>query len=200
MIRKDLLTLIHSLLEDELVICNLGSPSQELYSVQDRPENFYMLGSMGMVSSMALGLSLFTQATVIAIDGDGSVLMNPGSLITIAHRNPPNLKWIVIDNGSYGSTGNQPTYTRELTSLAKMAKAAGIKDSIVLTEEDDIPSLLKEKIRSKGLCFIVIKIAPGNLSPGPIPYDPLFIRNRFMKVVWENTRKGSESIGQSKKS
>ena len=192
MIRKDLLVLIDSLLEDELVICNLGFPSQELYSIHDRDSNFYMLGSMGMVSSIALGLSLTTKKTVIALDGDGSILMNPGSMITVAHLKPHNLKWIVIDNGSYGSTGDQPTYTSGLTSLVGMAKAAGIKDSIELSSKEDMASDLKTMIRKKGLCFIVVKVAPGNLSPGPIPYDPIFIRNRFRKAVKNRPQKGGK--------
>lgn len=183
MIRKDLLVLVNSLLEDELVICNLGFPSQELYSIRDRDKNFYMLGSMGMVSSIALGLSLTTHKTVIALDGDGSILMNPGSMITVAHQHPQNMKWIVIDNGSYGSTGDQPTYTTERTSLAGMARAAGIEDAVELFPEQDIKPVLLEKIRKKGLSFIVVKIEPGNRSKGPIPHDPVFIRNRFMKAV-----------------
>jgi len=183
MIRYDLLVLINSLLEDELVICNLGYPSQELYSIEDRPRNFYMLGSMGMVSSIALGLSLITKETVVALDGDGSILMNPGSLVTVAHQNPPNLKWIVLDNGSYGSTGDQPSYTSKRTSLAQMAKAAGIEKSMELSSEDDIESILRKKIQSRGLFFLVVKLEPGNRSPGPIPYDSVFIRNRFMESV-----------------
>jgi sulfopyruvate decarboxylase subunit beta len=182
-IRKDLLVLVDSLIEDELVICNLGFPSQELYSIRDRDKNFYMLGSMGMVSSIALGLSLNTRKTVIALDGDGSLLMNPGSLITVAHQHPQNLKWIVIDNGSYGSTGDQPTYTTKLTSLSGMAAAAGIADTVEISPEQDIKSVLLEKIRKKGLSFIVVKIEPGNRSQGLIPHDPVFIKNRFMEAV-----------------
>ncbi len=190
MIRRDLLILIDSLIEDELVICNLGFPSQELYSIHDRDSIFYMLGSMGMVSSIALGLSLSTQKTVIALDGDGSTLMNPGSMVTVAHQKPNNLKWIVIDNSSYGSTGDQPTYTGKLTSLVGMAKAAGIEDSTELSSEDDMAPALKEMIKRSGLCFVVVKVAPGNFSFGPIPYDPIYIKNRFMNAVKNGLQKG----------
>jgi len=182
-IRYDTLELVNSLLEEELVVCNLGIPSQELYAIEDRASNFYMLGSMGMVSSIALGLSLVTDKTVIALDGDGSVLMNLGSLTTVARQNPENFKWIVIDNGVYGSTGNQSTHSREGASLAQMARAAGIRDSLELTAEQDIQSVLKKRIKQRGLCFTVIKVEQGNMSTQRIPYDPIFIRNRFKTAV-----------------
>ncbi|MBW2260019.1 MAG: sulfopyruvate decarboxylase subunit beta [Deltaproteobacteria bacterium] len=180
--RYDVLSLIDTVLSDQLVICNLGIPSQELYAIGDKPNYFYMLGSMGMVSSIALGLALNTEKTVIALDGDGSLLMNPGSLVTVAHQNPPNLKWIVIDNGSHGSTGNQPTYTRSKTSLAEMARAAGITDIHELHTKDALEATLREKIKSRGLCFIVAKAKPGNRSVKPVPLDPVAIRNRFMEA------------------
>ena len=92
-----------------LIICNLGLPSRELYSFNDKPSCFYMLGSMGMASSIGLGLAIAQKKKVYAIDGDGSILMNLGSLTTIAHHAPHNYCLIIIDNKSYGSTGNQPT-------------------------------------------------------------------------------------------
>jgi sulfopyruvate decarboxylase subunit beta len=182
MYRYDVLSLIDALLSDELVICNLGIPSQELYAIGDKPNYFYMLGSMGMVSSIALGLALNTEKTVVALDGDGSLLMNPGSLVTVAHQNPPNLKWIVIDNGSYGSTGNQPTYTRRKTSLSEMARAAGITDVYELHTKEALEVTLKDTITAKGLCFIVVKARAGNRSAKPVPLDPISIRNRFMEA------------------
>ena len=183
MIRYDVLTLISSFLENELVVCNLGFPSQELFTIKDRKQNFYMLGSMGMVSSIALGLSLNCEKTVIAIDGDGSLLMNLGSLVTIAHFKPKNLKWIVIDNGNYGSTGDQATYTNKYASLAYIANGAGIKETLELSINDDVQRILKQNIKQKGFSFIVVKVEPGNRSKGPIPHSPIYIKNRFMECI-----------------
>jgi len=77
---------------NELIICNLGAPSRELFHISDRATNFYMLGSMGLVSSIALGVALASpKKTVWCIDGDGSLLMNLGSLCTIANKQPRDL-------------------------------------------------------------------------------------------------------------
>ena len=108
------------------VVCNIGFPSQELYSVKDSAKNFYMLGSMGLASSIGLGLSTTISEQVLSIDGDGSVLMNLGTLATVANRAPGNYTLLIVDNGAYGSTGDQPTYTSGKTNLAAMARAAGV--------------------------------------------------------------------------
>ena len=78
--------------------------------LDDQPSNFYMLGTMGLASSIGLGLALAQSAKVIAIDGDGSILTNLGTLPTIANNTADNFILLIIDNGSYGSTGDQPTY------------------------------------------------------------------------------------------
>ena len=101
-------------LEDELVICNIGFPSRELYSVKDSNTHFYMLGSMGMASSIGLGLALSSKRKVVVFDGDGSILMNMGTLVTIFSQNPPNMILVVLDNQCYGSTGSQCTYTTKV--------------------------------------------------------------------------------------
>ena len=116
-------------IDDELIVCNIGFPSRELYEIDDRDENFYMIGSMGLASSIGLGLALARpDKKIVVIDGDGSLLMNMGSLVTIYAANPSNLTWIVIDNGAYGSTGNQDTYA-QLIDLVEIAKSVGFKNS-----------------------------------------------------------------------
>ena len=110
-------------IDDELIVCNIGFPSRELYEIDDRDENFYMIGSMGLASSIGLGLALARpDKDIVVIDGDGSLLMNMGSLVTVFATNPSNLTWIVIDNGAYGSTGNQDTYS-QLIDLVEIAKS-----------------------------------------------------------------------------
>ena len=88
--RFDLLKLIHKVFKNNLIICNIGLPSQELYQIKDQPNYFYMLGSMGLSSSIGLGLALSQNKDVISIDGDGSVLMNLNTLATIGNRTPNN--------------------------------------------------------------------------------------------------------------
>src|SRR5581483_3579049 len=123
---------------DEPVVCNLGHPSQELFVVRDRPQNFYMLGSMGLASSIAHGLALCHEGKVVALDGDASVTMNLGGFATIGHTRPKNLVQIIIDNGANGSTGFQPSFTAESLKLDQIARAAGIEKVSVVTTQKDI--------------------------------------------------------------
>ena len=122
-----------------LLVCNIGFPSRELFSVRDRPENFYMLGSMGLASSIGLGLALAQpERQVMVLDGDGSVLMNLGTLATIAHHAPQNYLLVVLDNCCYGSTGSQPTCTHLGTDLFALAKAAGVKKVGLVERAEDL--------------------------------------------------------------
>ena len=130
MIRSDVLRDIAPVLRDQLVICNIGLPSQELHLIDDQPTNFYMLGTMGLASSIGLGLALVQDKKVIAIDGDGSVLTNFCTLPTIANNVADNYILLIIDNGSYGSTGDQPTYAGMKTSLAAVAEACGCENVV----------------------------------------------------------------------
>ena len=157
MARYEAIQEIMESIEEELVICNIGFPSRELYEIDDRPKNFYMIGSMGLASSIGFGLAMAKpHKDVVVIDGDGSLLMNMGSLVTIFANNPSNLTWIVIDNGAYGSTGNQDTYAQK-TDLVDIAKAVGFKNSFDFTDIN-----LKDVIRSDDASFIVYKTEPGN--------------------------------------
>ncbi len=181
--RYELLKSITPLLTDEeFVICNLGFPSQELYSLRDSDNHFYMLGSMGLSSSIGLGLSMEIDNTVIAIDGDGSVLMNLGTLSTIALEDCKNFILFIVDNGSYGSTGDQPTHTAKGTSLAAIAKAAGI-DSSVEVAGADAADKLAQCMKTPGPHVIVAKVEPGSQAMNPIPLTSLAIRDRFREAV-----------------
>ncbi len=112
MTRFDAIDLTHRTLTDEPVVVNLGHAAYELFAAGDRPLNFYTWGSMGLTSSIALGLALARpDRRVVALDGDGSLLMNLGSLATIAVCAPANLLVLVLDNGRYGTTGGQATPT-----------------------------------------------------------------------------------------
>lgn len=178
MARYEAIQKIMESIEEELVICNIGFPSRELYEIDDRPKNFYMIGSMGLASSIGFGLAMAKpHKDVVVIDGDGSLLMNMGSLVTIFANNPSNLTWIVIDNGAYGSTGNQDTYAQK-TDLVDIAKAVGFKNSFDFTDIN-----LKDVIRSDDVSFIVYKTEPGNSDAPIIDLDPITIKERFMSSI-----------------
>jgi sulfopyruvate decarboxylase subunit beta len=180
--RFELLQRLAPLLRDELVISNIGFPSQELYSLGDSQRNFYMLGSMGMASSIGLGLSLGVNRPVLVIDGDGSVLMNLGTLSTIANYGPLNYTLLIVDNGAYGSTGDQPTHTSGRTNLAAIARGAGIA-SVIEVAGRDIEQALTRSQQTPGPNVIVARVAPGSPALKPIPLSPVYIRDRFMGEI-----------------
>ncbi|MBO6123701.1 MAG: sulfopyruvate decarboxylase subunit beta [Methanobrevibacter sp.] len=164
--------------DEELVICNIGFPSRELYEIDDRSKNFYMIGSMGLASSIGLGLALAKpNKNIVVIDGDGSLLMNMGSLVTIFANNPSNLTWIVIDNGAYGSTGNQDTYA-QMIDLVDVAKGVGFENSYNF---EDIN--LKDVMHNENASFVVYKTEAGNSTAPIIDLDPITIKERFMKSI-----------------
>ncbi len=182
MIRSEILREIAPILRDHLVVCNIGIPSQELHAIDDQPSNFYMLGTMGLASSIGLGLALAQPKPVIVIDGDGSILTNLGTLPTIANNVADNYILMIIDNGSYGSTGDQPTYTGKKTSLAGMARAAGCETVIEVQDADTGPAL-EAALESGKMTVMVVKCESGNAKMPVITMDPVVIRDRFMKAV-----------------
>ncbi len=182
MIRSEILTEIAPILRDQLVVCNIGIPSQELHAIDDQPSNFYMLGTMGLASSIGLGLALAQPKPVIVIDGDGSVLTNLGTLPTIANNVAPNYILLIVDNGSYGSTGDQPTYTGKKTSLAGMARAAGC-ERVIECAAEDTGQVLREALEAQEMTVIVCKCESGNAKMPVITMDPVIIRDRFMTAV-----------------
>lgn len=182
MIRSEVIKSIVPVIRDKLVVCNIGLPSQELFMHDDQPTNFYMLGTMGLASSIGLGLALAQKAPVVAIDGDGSVLTNFGTLPTIANNVADNFVLLIIDNGSYGSTGDQPTYAGRKTSLTAVARACGC-DRVIECAAEDTARVLQEALDSGQMTVIVCKCQSGNVPVGVIELDPGVIRHRFMQEV-----------------
>ncbi len=158
-----------------LVICNIGFPSRELYAVHDSPANFYMLGSMGLASSIGLGLALATERRVLALDGDGAVLMNLGTLATIADQAPENYLLVILDNGCYGSTGCQPTCTCRKADLAEIAKGAGIADVKTATTPEELRTAVR------GVGAVVARVDERNADVPVIALTPKEIKDRFIE-------------------
>ena len=180
--RYELIETLVPVLKDALVVCNIGIPSQELFSIRDRENHFYMLGSMGLCSSIGLGLALTTNKSVVSLEGDGALLMNLGTLATIGNRAPDNLILLVIDNGSYGSTGDQATYTSEATSLAVMARGGGCQ-SVIECSGEDTAGVLVDALGARQPSVIISKVAPGNRSVPVVPLHPIVLRERFKKAI-----------------
>lgn len=182
MIRSEVLAELKDIISDEFVVCNIGIPSQELHALDDQPTNFYMLGTMGLASSIGLGVALVQKQNVIAIDGDGSVLTNMGTLPTIANNAASNFTLLIIDNGSYGSTGDQPTYAGQKTSLSAVAKACGC-ENVVEVPGEETADAVKAALASDEMTIIVSKCESGNKKEPVITMDPVVIRDRFMRTL-----------------
>lgn len=183
--RFEALREIMKTITNEPVVCNLGHPAQELFALSDRPQNFYMLGAMGLATSIGHGLALCLNRKVVVIDGDASVTMNLGGLATIGHTKPKNLVQIIIDNGANGSTGFQPSFTAGRLRLDEVARACGIADVTVVSEQQEIvPTISKALKSNRGPTVVVIRTETG-MPDGieVIPLGPIEIKDRFMRSI-----------------
>ena len=181
--RYDIIKIVAPYLEGKVVVSNLGWPSKELYAIKNQPSNFYMLGSMGMVTPIGLGIALSSHKEVVVIDGDGSLLMNPGTLATAASAAPENLTIVAIDNGAYGSTGNQPTLAASCVDLEQVARGFGFRNTVKVVAEQEIIEAMKG--RRKGPSFIHVLALPGNKDVPNIPVHHLEIKKQvqgFLKT------------------
>ncbi|ABR54894.1 thiamine pyrophosphate protein domain protein TPP-binding [Methanococcus vannielii SB] len=179
--RYDAIKILMEYVTDEIVVCNIGIPSKELFKIKDREKNFYMLGSMGLSSSIGHGISLSIEKKVIAIDGDGSVLMNMGSLATIGKTTEKNFLLFIVDNCAYGSTGNQKTHS-SCTDLYQVSKACAI-DSILVINEIELRNALKKVLNERGTNVILVKARAHNENVPNITLVPTEIKHRFMNSL-----------------
>ena len=184
--RYDIIKIIAPYLEGKAVVSNLGWPSKELYAVKHQPSNFYMLGSMGMATPIGLGIALSSKKEVVVIDGDGSLLMNPGTLATAAFASPANLTIVAIDNGAYGSTGNQPTLAGSCVDLAQVARGFGFRNTMKMAGEKELIEAMKEK--RNGPAFLHVLSVPGNKDVPNIPVHHLEIKKQVQEYLGKERR------------
>jgi sulfopyruvate decarboxylase beta subunit len=167
---------------DELVIHANGYICRESFAITDRPENFYMIGSMGLASAIGLGLALTSNRTVVVFDGDGNLLMNLGILAMVGSSQPRKFIHIVFDNEVYGSTGNQRSLSREVR-LDRLAAGAGYRRSAFVTEADQLRDATRQVLAEEGPTFLLVKVNQAEADVPRIPYAPEQIRDRFLKSV-----------------
>jgi sulfopyruvate decarboxylase subunit beta len=178
MLRIDCLRAIYSDLEKCLVVTIMGALPAELQSLGHRPNFFYLQHAMGLASSTGLGLALcLPHQKVVVLDGDGSLLMNLGSLSTLARYKPKNLVHIVFDNESLLSVGGFPTATSTGTDLEGIARAAGIPQTCTVRTVDDFTAAARRAISGEGLQTIVAKVAAT--GPKAFVTDLGLLENRF---------------------
>lgn len=175
--------LVARLKDGEAVIGGIGNNNFDLWASGQRPQNFYMLGSMGLASGIALGVALAQPARkVFALDGDGSILMQLGTLGTIAATAPQNLCIVIWDNGLYQITGSQKTLTSACVDVVAMARGAGLVNADWASDEAHFDALVDAALVGGGPRLIAARI--DNAKPaGVTERDPVKIRLNFMQGI-----------------
>ncbi len=171
-------------LSDEPVIGSCGNPKFDLFiAAGDRKANFYMWNSMGMASSIGLGLAMARpDKRVIVLDGDGAILMNLNSLTTAASKAPSNLTHIIWDNGQYQITGGQPTHTSGKADLESIARGAGFHKVATVDTISAFKEALSQVLSKPGPWILVAKTDSAG-APGRPPKSPVYIKNQFMEAL-----------------
>ena len=182
MIRKTAIAIAleHIEFNDRIISAN-GFISRDLFSISDTMPAFYMIGSMGLSSSIGLGIALKDPGRkVFVFDGDGNILMNLGSLTTVGSLKPKNLIYVVFDNSVHESTGSQPTNTN-FVSIEKIAKACNYNYTFTIRTENNFEKILRKIKKLNGPIMIVVKIQQSNdKKSARINYEPVEIKERFM--------------------
>jgi thiamine pyrophosphate-dependent acetolactate synthase large subunit-like protein len=178
--RAEAVALVLSLLgDDDIVVSADGAIAREAYRAHDRLRTFYMLGSMGQVASVALGLALSRFERVVALDGDGNLLMGFGGLAMVGGIKPPNLYHLVLNNECYATTGGQPALSRKL-DLAAAALGAGYSWSRRCFSSEHSALALEAWLAAPGPAFLDFAVAAEDPTPAPrIPMTPEELADRF---------------------
>jgi sulfopyruvate decarboxylase subunit beta len=176
---------------DALVVHANGVISRAAFSRGDRPEHFYMIGSMGLASSIGLGLALARpERRVVVCDGDGNVLMNLGTLALVAAQRPANFLHLCLDNGVYASTGGQPTISPRV-ALDALARAAGYAAVARADEPAGLRQALVALLAARGPAFLLARITPELPDPlfGRVEVEPPAITERFRTAAGAAARR-----------
>ena len=182
MIRKEAVEIIGNYVGKNPIVSANGFMSRDLFEMNDKKSNFYMIGSMGLASSIGLGIALKNpKKQVFVFDGDGNILMNLGSLVTIGSLKPKNLIHVVFDNNSHESTGGQPTNSSQI-NLEKIAKVVNY-NIFVVQSKTKLMSVLKNIKKLQGPIFLLVKISPSKERSKRVSWNPKTIRDRVMKSL-----------------
>ena len=178
MLRADALQAIYPEIEDKIVVTIMGAVAAELYMLGHKEHFFYLEHAMGLASSMGLGIALaMPEHKVVVIDGDGSLLMNLGTLSTMARYRPGNLLHIVFDNESLLSVGGFPTATSTGTDLAGIARASGVPSVMEANSIEQLSTSVHQALAGETLTTLVAKVEA--VGPKTFAMDLGLLENRF---------------------
>ncbi len=169
--------------DDAAVVATTGKTGRELFTLDDRRQQLYQVGSMGCAGAMGLGVALNAARPVIVIDGDGAALMKMGALATIGAYRPDNLVHLILDNGVHDSTGGQATVSPGV-SFAATAQACGYAESYLCDSLDGFAAAMTAGLAGAKPCLIHLRMAPGSLSPlGRPTVTPEQVARRFKEFL-----------------
>jgi sulfopyruvate decarboxylase subunit beta len=181
--RYDCLKAIAPHFGEELVVTNLGAVRHEWQALRPHPGNYH-LQNLGLTSSMALGLALaLPHRKVVAFDGDGSLLLNLGSLATIANQHPKNLIHVVFDNECYESSRGAPTATAGQADLAAIARGAGFANVTPVTAVAEFEQAFLRALKTDDLCFVLAKVEAGAGDVPPAALDSAENKYLFVRYI-----------------
>jgi thiamine pyrophosphate-dependent acetolactate synthase large subunit-like protein len=171
--------------EDFLVVTGLGGTAHDVGSVTgDKAHVFSLSGAMGAACMIGLGLALAQpKKRVLVVTGDGELLMNIGALATISVMNPPNLAIVCVDNGHYGETGWQKSHTSLGIDLEKIAAGAGIKCTMTVAQESDLPTGSRFIREGNSTGFVLLRVKPTEPPQFKRNFDAAFCRDRFKRAL-----------------
>jgi phosphonopyruvate decarboxylase len=171
--------------EDFLMVGGLAGTSRDLTALtRDGAHVYSMAGAMGGACMIGLGLALARRdRRVLVVTGDGELLMNVGSLATIAVLNPPNLSVVCVDNGHYGETGYQKSHTSLGVDLEKMAVGAGIKRTMTVERDHEIADGARLIREGNGAAFVLLRVKPTHPPSFKRDLDPALCRMRFRAAL-----------------
>ena len=181
--RFDCLRALVGVVDDALVVSSAGAMTLEWNSLHPSDGNF-RVRTLGLCSSIALGMALgLPRRKIIALDGDGSLLMNLCSLPTSARMGAKNLIHIVFDNEVYEASGKKPTATSAGTDLVGLARAAGIKNALWANSLEDFAKATATALAADELSFIGAKVTSERSDVAPYPLDEVENKYRFIRHV-----------------
>ena len=182
MIRREAIETVCNYTKNDIIVSANGFISRDLYSSLKKDTNFYMIGSMGLASSIGLGIALKKKRKRIFIfDGDGNILMNLGSLVTIGSLQPNNLIHLIFDNKIHESTGGQPTFAEKI-NISKIAKMTNYTVFSVRTKKT-LENVLRKIPKSKGPILIHVLVTKSKERSGRVEVIPKKITTRFMNAI-----------------
>jgi len=182
--RTEAVEKLAGMLQDEIVLTSIGGVNTDLFALRDRDLNLYVSTNMGSAAAMGIGLALaLPTQKVVALEGDGSILLSLGSLVAMGDEQPSNLVLIVFDNESYESPGEYPSATSRNTDIEVFGRGSGILKTVTVRRIEEFTKSVEEALRENSPCLIVAKVETGR-SPFPaLGIDGIENKYRFMRAL-----------------